>query len=393
MKTKLLFIIALATNIAMAQNLVISEIMVNPSGVDTPYEYIELRGDAGATIAADTYLIQVEGDSTDPGDIESNGNASNGCTVNNDGVTPCPQGGIIDLSGVTIGSNGYVVLLMTAFVDNSDPLNPVTIPNDYTVNPDATILWDVTDGDLEGQSHSFLLVNTNGNGAPSSSDDIDLDNDGEIDAAFTSIWTFIDGVAFIDDDASTGEGAYADVIFAEAAAVPLLISPASSTVISTTTQYDYAARIGNSTGSVVNNDPTIDAVDWVGGDLPSSTSSPRVWNLGSNSTSVRTHPESWEGSVLNHIGGPNPSQNTLSIESFEAGDFAIYPNPVKDYITIKTTDIQLTSIQVHNVLGKKVIEQSSLENNQLDVSKLSSGIYLLKLASGNNSITKKIIIQ
>jgi len=248
MKTKLLFILALVTNGVWAQNLVISEIMVNPSGSDSPFEFIELRGDAGATIAADTYLIQVEGDSANnPGDIESNGSASNGCTVNNDGMTPCPQGGIIDLSGVTIGSNGYVVI--------------ATSGNDYTINPDATVLLDVTDGDLEGQSHSFLLVNTNGNGAPSSSDDIDADDNGEIDAAYTAIWTFIDGVAFIDDDTSTGEIAYANVIFAEAAAVADLLHPATATVISTDTQYDYAARIGNSTGSTVSNDASIDAVD------------------------------------------------------------------------------------------------------------------------------------
>ena len=258
MRTKLLLLFVLFAQISFAQNLVISEIMVNPSGTDSPYEYIELRGDPGATIAADTYLIQVEGDSgSNPGDVESNGDASNGCTVNNDGTTPCPQGGIIDLSGVTLGSNGYLVILTTG--------------HDYTVNSDATILFDVTDGDLEGQSHSFLLINTNGNGAPSSSDDIDADDDGEIDAAYTSIWTFIDGVAFIDDDSSTGEIAYADVIFAEAAAVADLKKPSTATVISTSTQYDYAARIGNSTGSVINDDASVEAVDWMGGDVPSNT--------------------------------------------------------------------------------------------------------------------------
>ncbi|MCG0016112.1 T9SS type A sorting domain-containing protein [Winogradskyella immobilis] len=378
MKTKLLLIAIFFMNLALAQNLVISEIMVNPSGSDFGFEYIELRGDPGATIAADTYLIQVEGDENDPGDIESNGDSSNGCTVNNDGVTPCPQGGIIDLSGVTIGSNGFVVILTTG--------------HDYTVNPDATILFDVTDGDLEGQSHSFLLVNTNGNGAPSSSDDIDDNDDGEIDTAFTDIWTFIDGVAFIDDDDAT-EYAYADVIFAESAAVATLERPSTATVISTPTQYDYAARIGNSTGSVVNNDASVDAVDWVGGDVPSSTTSPRVWNLGSNSTQVRTHPESWEGSLLNHIGGPNPTQNTLSTQDLTLLGLSIYPNPADDFITVESNNIEISSINIYDVLGKNVLSQKELTNNRVDVSDLNEGVYFMKIDAGNTSATQKIIIK
>lgn len=375
MKTKLLLIAIIMMNFAIGQNLVISEIMVNPSGTDVPHEYIELRGDPGATIAAGTYLIQVEGDSSDPGDLESNGDATNGCTVNNDGMTPCPQGGIIDLSGVTIGSNGYVVLLNNG--------------HDYDVNPNATILLDYTDGDLEGQSHSFLLINTNGNAAPDSGDDIDDDNDGEIDVAFTSIWTFIDGVSFIDDDATTGEGAYGNVIFAESAAVSSILSPASSIVISTDTQYDYAARIGNSTGSFVDNDASNDSVDWVGGDVPSSTTSPRLWNLGSNMSAVRTHPESWEGSFLNHIGGPNPTMNTLSDNNFEAPSFAVYPNPVHDILTIET-NTQISSVHIFDILGKEVMVATRLDNG-IDFSTLKSGVYILKIIANDKSVIRKIL--
>jgi hypothetical protein len=279
---------------------------------------------------------------------------------------------------VTLGSNGYLVI--------------ATSGNDYTINPDATVLLDVTDGDLEGQSHSFLLVNTNGNGAPSSSDDIDADDNGEIDAAYTSIWTFIDGVAFIDDDATTGEIAYADVIFAEAAAVATLLHPSTATVISTDTQYDYAARIGNSTGSVVNNDASIDAVDWVGSDVPSNTSSPRVWLIGSNSSAVRSHPESWEGSQLNHIGGPNPTQNTLSNASFSLDEFVVYPNPANQFISISSKNVQITSIEIVNLVGKKVLTATT-DVNRVDVSTLTSGMYFLKINAGTKSTIKKISIN
>ena len=121
MKTKLLLVFLFAVHIAIAQNLVISEIMVNPSGSDSPHEYIEFRGDPGATIAAGTYFLSIEGDgvgTNNPGDVEAAGG-----------------GGIIDLSGRVLGSNGYLVLLTTG--------------NDYTVDPNGTVLLDETDGERE----------------------------------------------------------------------------------------------------------------------------------------------------------------------------------------------------------------------------------------------------
>ena len=60
MKTKLLLVFLFAVHIAIAQNLVISEIMVNPSGSDSPHEYIEFRGDPGATIDETCHRHHVE---------------------------------------------------------------------------------------------------------------------------------------------------------------------------------------------------------------------------------------------------------------------------------------------------------------------------------------------
>ena len=362
MKTKLLLVFLFAVHIAIAQNLVISEIMVNPSGSDSPHEYIEFRGDPGATIAAGTYFLSIEGDgdgTNNPGDVEAAGG-----------------GGIIDLSGRVLGSNGYLVLLTTG--------------NDYTVDPNGTVLLDETDGDLEGQSHTFLLVNTST--PPTSSDDIDVNDDGIPDGVYLT-WTILDGVSFIDDDnTDTIEFAYADVIFAEAAMIPNLLHPPSATVISTSTQYDYAGRIGNSTGSVVSNDPSVEAVDWIGADVPSSTSSPRLWLLGSSSSSVRAHPESWEGSELNHIGGTNPSMNTtLSITTVDFSDLQVYPNPAKDFIQISSDNTQITSVQILNPLGKTVLSTTNVA--RIKVSSLAKGMYFLKINTNTKSTTKKIIIN
>lgn len=376
MKKTLLFLSVLMTTQLITAQLYINEIMVSPPGTDTSNEYIEIRGVANATIPADTYLIQIEGDGeSNPGDIESNSSSSNGCFLV-DGVTPCPQGGIIDLSGLTLGSNGILVILRSN--------------HPYTIDPDAATLFDVTDGELEDQSHTFFLVNTNGNGAPSTNDDIDADDNGEIDTAYTSIWTFLDGISFADDDgAPNNEFAYADVIFAESAIVPTLMRPASATVISTVVQFDYAARIGNSTGNVVNDTANS---DWVGGDMPSGNLP--NWLLGSNSSSVRTVPESWEGSELNHIGSPNPTQNTLSISQFDAeNSLTIYPNPASDKLIIKSQNFEINTVELYSVLGKRVLKQNNLVDDILNISTLPTGVYLLKVTANNTSITKRIIVE
>jgi len=368
----------------MSAQLYINEIMVSPPGDDSPREFIEIRGEANATIPSGTYIVQIEGDvestSSDngAGDVESNGDASNGCTVNNDGVTTCPQGGIIDLSGQVLGSNGILVIL--------------TSGHPYTVDPEATILLDVTDGELEDKSHTFLLIQTDT--PPSSDDDIDTDENGIPDGAIYEGWTVLDGISFADDDGTLphDEFAYSNVVFAEEDIVPTLLAPPTATIVSTITEFDYAGRIGNSTGSTVTNDVTTS--DWVGGDL-SSVDDLTVENWAISSSTGKAYPESFGGSELNHIGSPNPSQNTLGLNQAEPFQgLSIYPNPAKTTLTIKsTTSQEISGVAIFDILGKQVLSQSTLANDQIDVSRLTKGVYILKVNSSSATATKKIVIQ
>ena len=133
MKKYLLILTIMSIGTSLSAQLYINEIMVQPPSSSTSpkqdnEELIEIRGAAGATIADNTYLIQVEGDSSDPGDMESGGS----------------QGGIIDLSGKVLGSNGTLVILTTG--------------HPYTVSSETTVLLDVTDGNLEDPSNNFFLI-------------------------------------------------------------------------------------------------------------------------------------------------------------------------------------------------------------------------------------------
>jgi hypothetical protein len=72
----------------------------------------------------------------------------------------------------------------------------------------------------------------------------------------------------------------------------------------------------------------------------------------------------------------------------------MYPNPAKDYIQIESKDIQIASVEMYSLVGKKLISQKSLANDRLDISALSSGIYLLKVnAEEGGSLTRKIVVE
>jgi hypothetical protein len=63
----------------------------------------------------------------------------------------------------------------------------------------------------------------------------------------------------------------------------------------------------------------------------------------------------------------------------------IYPNPTSDKININKN----VDINVFNYIGSMIISKQNI--NVLDVSKLSSGIYMLQINYKNKSITKQLI--
>jgi hypothetical protein len=84
---------------------------------------------------------------------------------------------------------------------------------------------------------------------------------------------------------------------------------------------------------------------------------------------------------------------TLSTDKSFETKFKVYPNPATDQLTIETNNINLSSIEVYDLLGKKVFEQNKLSNNTIDISDLSNGIYLLTIKADNKSLTKKLVIK
>ena len=84
---------------------------------------------------------------------------------------------------------------------------------------------------------------------------------------------------------------------------------------------------------------------------------------------------------------------TLSTDEFNASSFKVFPNPTSlGYVNIKTSNAADVSVAVYDILGKEVIT-SKIKDDQLDVSSLNAGVYIMKITQNNASITKKLIIK
>jgi len=83
--------------------------------------------------------------------------------------------------------------------------------------------------------------------------------------------------------------------------------------------------------------------------------------------------------------------STLSNEKFDITRVSLYPNPVTNQLHIETDQAKIERIEIYTIGGKKVLDVNFLNDQPIDVSKLIRGLYLVKVETGNGSLTKKLV--
>ncbi|WP_177169156.1 T9SS type A sorting domain-containing protein [Flavobacterium terrigena] len=84
---------------------------------------------------------------------------------------------------------------------------------------------------------------------------------------------------------------------------------------------------------------------------------------------------------------------TLSSSSFSQIDgLKMYPNPTKNNLFIETALNSDINVSIVNMLGKEIIN-TKVTNNTVNVSNLTSGIYIVKITEEGKISTKKLIIN
>lgn len=85
----------------------------------------------------------------------------------------------------------------------------------------------------------------------------------------------------------------------------------------------------------------------------------------------------------------HPFDQSLGVEEQENQVFETYPNPVVNFIYIKGEEISGNDIKIYNLLGQDFTDITSYTNDQLDVSKLPKGYYILRIKTFANKVYKQ----
>lgn len=81
-----------------------------------------------------------------------------------------------------------------------------------------------------------------------------------------------------------------------------------------------------------------------------------------------------------------------TLENIEP-DFVIYPNPAKNSLSISSpTGQKIKYVNIYNQLGQRVLHNNEIKEN-IDISILRQGIYIIELTSNELKIRQKLIIE
>lgn len=82
---------------------------------------------------------------------------------------------------------------------------------------------------------------------------------------------------------------------------------------------------------------------------------------------------------------------TLGSNELMASDFSYYPNPVTDILNINSQKA-VNSVEIFNLTGQKVQNNAKVQNGQINMSALNSGLYVIRVTLENGVIeTFKVI--
>jgi hypothetical protein len=107
------------------------------------------------------------------------------------------------------------------------------------------------------------------------------------------------------------------------------------------------------------------------------------WKVTANNIAGSTDSETWSFTT-----GAEP----LSIDDYETKVFKAFPNPVADMLTIQG-NLPIEQVEVFNQLGQSIltVKENALQNNQIDLGRLNSGVYFVEITSETKTETLRVV--
>ncbi|MCF6351826.1 MAG: T9SS type A sorting domain-containing protein [Cyclobacteriaceae bacterium] len=82
---------------------------------------------------------------------------------------------------------------------------------------------------------------------------------------------------------------------------------------------------------------------------------------------------------------------TLNVNEVTENEINIYPNPVKNILTINNKGQLVESYKIYNTIGQVIQSDSSFNESKINISHLNSGVYFLKILLNQKETTVKFI--
>ena len=80
---------------------------------------------------------------------------------------------------------------------------------------------------------------------------------------------------------------------------------------------------------------------------------------------------------------------TIDIEDAEIASVSMFPNPTSSAVTL--SGVSGSQVQLFDLSGRRLfLIESAEENQQLDVSSLAEGLYLVRISDGSRSVVQKL---
>ncbi|MCB0514649.1 MAG: T9SS type A sorting domain-containing protein [Chitinophagales bacterium] len=110
-------------------------------------------------------------------------------------------------------------------------------------------------------------------------------------------------------------------------------------------------------------------------------------NIGYTTFTFCLETEDVSGNGPTETGGSSPNTGILDNNNIA---MQLYPNPINDVLYINTPE-NITQVSLYNLQGKEILSTQT-KNNQLDVSAMPNGLYLIQIQTRSGLFTQKVSI-
>lgn len=88
-----------------------------------------------------------------------------------------------------------------------------------------------------------------------------------------------------------------------------------------------------------------------------------------------------------------PETSAKELKEVPIEGLSIYPNPASGQkVYINTKDGKAKKVEIYNVLGNAILS-AQLIGNELNISTLEPGVYIMKIQEGKSTATRKLVVR